>query len=128
MKPVNLAKELGKVISTSKEYIRLLEAEKLYKLDHTAVELVKTFKKKQQVLSFNDVHSDTSLIRKELTVLFTEIENNKVIKELNDALSEFLTLKQEIYDNIEVSIKIDDEILSFNNQCGCNKDCGGCKK
>lgn len=130
MKYIDISKELGKLIADSKEYIRLCEAEKKYKKDEKAKEILAKFREKQKVLSINFQHNantDKTRAREELSRLFIEIEQNETIAELNTALNEFLILKQEIYSSIEAYIKIDDEILSVGNSCGCNKGCGGCK-
>lgn len=125
-----MSKELGKLIADSKEYIRLREAEKKYKKDVKAKELLAKFREKQKMFSINLQHNantDKTKSRSELSRLFIEIEQNETITELNTALNEFLILKQNIYNNIEANIKIDDEILSVGNSCGCNKGCSGCK-
>ncbi|SHJ47370.1 YlbF family regulator [Paramaledivibacter caminithermalis] len=127
MEPIDIAKKLGETISVSKEYIRLMQAEKSYKANNEAINLIKKFKKTQHILeSTVNRNIDATKIRKELTALFNEIQNNRLIKELNDALNEFLILKQRVYESIEEPIKIDKEILSLNNRCKGN--CGGCKK
>jgi len=130
MKLLDMADRLGEEISRSEEYIRLIEAEKQYKEDGKAGELVKEFREKQKMLSvsasrYSDIANE---IRKELTQLYQEIEQNKVIKELNDSLDEFLMLKQRIYERIEDPINISKEVLSLNRSCGCKGSCGGCKK
>lgn len=130
MKYIEMSKELGKLIAGSKEYIRLREAEKKYKKDVKAKELLAKFKEKQKMFSINLQHNantDKTKSRSELSRLFIEIEQNETITELNTALNEFLILKHNIYNNIEAYINIDDEILSVGNSGGCNKGCGGCK-
>lgn len=129
MKLLEMADRLGKEVSRSKEYIRLMEAEKQYKEDKKAEKLVKKFKEKQKMLNSSAAEQNNSAneIRKELAKLYHEIEENKVISELNNSLSEFLILKQRVYETIEAPISIDKEILSLNRNCGgCRKNCGGC--
>lgn len=130
MEPMNLATKLGEVIASSKEYIRLIEAEKQYKKEKEAGELVKKFKQNQRILNSSTQYSydmDIVEVRRELTVLFEQIEKNNVIKELNNALDDFLMLKSNIYDKIEDYISIDEEILSLGSKKSCG-GCGGCKK
>ncbi|SKC73180.1 YlbF family regulator [Maledivibacter halophilus] len=131
MKYIDIANELGREMSNSKEYIRLCEAEKNFKRDKEASELISKFKEKQKKLNLASQSNENINIignRAELSKLFTEIEENDIISELNTALKEFLIIKEKIYNEIEAYIKIKDEILSFNNNCGCSKGCGGCKK
>ncbi len=129
MKLIDMANKLGEAMSASNEYLRLLEAERQYKEDPNARELVEKFRKKQEILSFTGLAKDTTdKIRKELTELFAEIEENQIINELNGALNEFLIFKESIFDKIEKSISIDVETLSLNKNHGSKKGCGGCKK
>ena len=131
MKFIDKASDLGQEIAASKEYIKVLEAEKRYKEDTHGRELIKEFQEKQKILSSLAGYGDAAglkKIRKELAELFEEIDKNQAIGELNKALNEFLMLKRSIYNRIEAYINIDEEIFSLNNSYGCNKGCGGCKK
>lgn len=126
---IDVAKNLGDLMSSSKEYIRLKEAEEKYKNDSTAGELVKKFRKTQKMVDATAGDSDIVVgLRNELKELFIEVEKNSIIKELNDALNEFLLFRQSIYDTIEAPINIDAEALALNESHGSKKGCGGCKK
>lgn len=130
MEPMNLATKLGQAMASSKEYVRLIEAEKQYKKDKEAKELIKKFKQKQRILNSSNQYShdiDIVELRRKLTVLFEQIQKNNVINELNNALDDFLMLKSNLYDKIEDYISIDEEILSLGTKKGCG-GCGGCKK
>ncbi|MCT4565185.1 MAG: YlbF family regulator [Maledivibacter sp.] len=129
MEPMNLAAKLGEAMASSKEYIRLMEAEKNFKKENEARELIKKFKGKQTILNSSQYSYDIDIaeLRRELTVLFEQIQKNHVIKELNSALDDFMILKSNLYDKMEDYISIDKEILSLGTKKGC-EGCGGCKK
>lgn len=130
MNPIDIATKLGEAIASSKEYIRLMEAEKQYKEEKEASKLVKQFREKQNILNSSAKHIgtiDITDIRRQMTVLYEKIEKNDVIKELNEALDDFLMLKHNVYDKIGSYTVIDDEVLSIGNGSGCQSGCGGCK-
>lgn len=127
MMAFDIAKNLGDTMSSSKEYIRFKEAETKYKNDLNAKELVKKFRKKQKMVDATAGNSDiVAQLRNELTELFIEVEKNETIKELNDALNDFLIFRQNIYEKIEAPISIDAEALAINEGQGSKKGCGGC--
>ena len=116
-------------MSSSKEYIRLKEAEEKYKIDSDARELVKKFRKTQKMVDATAGDSEIVVeLRNELKELFIKVENNEIIKELNNSLNEFIIFRQSIYSMIESAISIDAEALALNESHGPKKGCGGCKK
>jgi cell fate (sporulation/competence/biofilm development) regulator YlbF (YheA/YmcA/DUF963 family) len=129
---MEIANNLGKAITETKEYNRLKEVEKLFKSDKKTQDLLTNFDIKQrtlQVASISGSETSVNKYRKELTELYKEIKANELLNELDDALNDFLKLKKRVYSILESYMDIEDNIHLFNKkQHGCKNGCGGCKK
>jgi len=114
--------ELVQIILNSIEYKKLVNAKDKFDDDENAKQKYNEFVMLQS--NIDNQSKDKERIATELVNLYDDLENNDTIKELNEALDKFNSIKDKIIRTIDESTKIDIGFRPIRKKCNCNKNCG----
>ena len=125
---LEMAKELGKKIATSDEFVNFLEAEKNQANDEEAQKLIGEYNlKRMNIIAKAEgadlKEEDYAKIRNELAEEFSKLMENELIKKYIDAKEAFDTMYQKVLNIIDFYANGEKQEGGCSGSCST---CGGC--